>query len=81
MKKRDGGTHSNPLELKDLIDDEQNQIPLSYTLFEAFDNSSKTKRNYNKAKSWKFFKHIVCLYDDTIDNTKFRCTNISFKSC
>lgn len=81
MKEKNGGTHPSTFELKDLIDDEQDQIVLSDTLFDAFDASSKNKSNYSKRKSWKLFKHIVCLYNDTIDDTKFRCSYISFKSC
>lgn len=80
MKEKIGGTDSNSFELKDLIDDEEDQIVISDTLFEAFDESSKNKSNYSKRKSYKLFKHIVCLYNDTIDDTKFRCINVSFKS-
>lgn len=71
------GTESIPFELKDLLDDEMDQIPISDTLFEVFDLSSKLKNNYNRKKSWKLFNHVVRIYNDTFDDTKFRCFNFS----
>ena len=58
MKEKIGGTDSNSFELKDFIDAEQDQIVISDTLFEAFDESWKNKSNYSKRKSYKLFKNF-----------------------
>lgn len=68
---------SMDFELGELIDDEVDQIIISTPLFQAFDNSSKFKLHYNKRKSRKLFKHVVYLYNDSVDTLRYRSINIS----
>lgn len=77
MIKKIGGTIE--FDLEDLIEDDVEQIVMSDTLFRAFDNSSKLKKHYDKRKSRKLFKYVVVLYNDSPDDVKFRCFNLSWK--
>lgn len=57
------------LDLEDLIDDECDQIVLSQQLFKAFAASSKNMKNFDKDKMYMFFKHVVYLYNDTLQKS------------
>ena len=68
-----GGTEEQELmglEMKDLIDDDCDQIIISTALFKAFVQSSKTRKNYDADKIKPLFKYVVYLYNDTIQVTE-----------
>lgn len=65
------------LDLEDLIDDDYEQIVLSPELLNAFVTCSKNKKNYNKDTIETIFKHVIFLYNDTMQMTdKYRKINI-----
>lgn len=67
-----GGTSKKGLfnlELKDLLEDECEQIVMSTELFKAFVESSKCRKNYNGEKIYSLFKYLVYLYNDTMEDT------------
>lgn len=68
-----GGTEETQfigLDLKELIDDDSDQIIISTALFNAFVKSSKTRKNYDADKIKHLFKYVVYLYNDTIQVTE-----------
>lgn len=76
-----GGTNNErlfDLDLEDLLDDECEQIVLSPELLNSFVTCSKNKKNYNKDKIETLFRHVIFLYNDTMQITdKYRKINIS----
>ena len=73
LSKSMGGTEETNfigLELNELIDDDSDQIIISTTLFNAFVQSSKTRKNYDAKKIKHLFKYVVYLYNDTISVTE-----------
>lgn len=57
------------LELSDLLDDECDQIVISPELYNAFITSSKGRKNFDKDKIYRLFKHVIYLYNDTMQIT------------
>lgn len=55
------------VDLEDLLDDDVNQITASSVLFNAFENSSKNKKYYDKNTIRDLYKYVVYLYNDTIE--------------
>lgn len=70
FKKLGGAIELFSIPLNDLLDDDCTQIIVSKNLFNAFDNSSKSKKHYDKTTSLALFRYIVFLYNDTIETTK-----------
>lgn len=70
MSEKLGGANVFDIQLDDLLDDDSYQIVMSKRLFNAFDNSSKNKKNYDKENSLKLFKYVVFLYNDTVEYAK-----------
>ena len=58
------------IQLKDLLEDDTYLIIISKNLFNAFDNSSKNKKYYDKETSSVLFRYVIFLYNDTIEYTK-----------
>jgi hypothetical protein len=58
------------LELKDLLEDECEQIVMSSELFNAFKANSKRKKYYRSEKIYNLFKYVVYLYNDTLLETE-----------
>lgn len=57
------------MELRDLIDDGDDQILITEELYEAFKSSSKDKKYYleSEKRMCDLFKHICCIYNDAMD--------------
>lgn len=70
LEKLKGAIELFNMQLNDLLDDDSTQIIVSKNLFNAFDNSSKCKKNYDETTSLSLFKYVVFLYNDTIEHTK-----------
>ena len=70
LEKLKGAIELFNMQLNDLLDDDSSQIIVSKNLFNAFDNSSKCKKNYDETTSLSLFKYVVFLYNDTIEHTK-----------
>lgn len=58
------------MELRDLVDDSDDQIIITEELYEAFKTSSNDKKYYvgSEKKICDLFKHICCIYNDAMDN-------------
>lgn len=58
------------LEMRELIDDDYDQIIISPALLNAFISSSKNKKNFDADNIKHLFKYVVFLYNDTIQVTE-----------
>lgn len=68
-----GGTEDSKLiglEMKELLDDDSDQIIISAALFNAFIESSKSRKNYDADNIKHLFKYVVYLYNDTMQVTE-----------